>query len=593
MATAKKSSMAFVDMAADFNAYHKNALNVALHLVTTPAGYAGVLAILAQQFGAQAAEGAAAVYALALFFSVPFKLWMATCAFLAGITALVTRAGLDLGLPSSIALIAFSYVGQDVSHFVTGEQTFQSTYMKNSGWMGQLLQHTFYLLPCVLGAIPHMDNSFLYWLVASDFVVYNKISTPASKAKLTFLDKWVKAQNPSKDNTTHWWYEDAPGKVNMLPEEAKEAFGYIANCEEMMDMFYKKFPKNLWKVEVIAGMNEVYVASEKHKSNSDTVFYMQHIDGPWYLMPFCGAYRCILAVNKNERICTKFPMIPVEHTLSDGECVGFDFNREIHYISNNEGTVNKEPRITLKLHYVIYPRCLWPLGKALAALTTGYDIAARRLFLNTIKPQGVFWEGMAAMVLIVTNLVFLAEKFIGYNNLVYVACAVCASAYVHDYAFLVMTSYMHYLMYIATYAQKKDVSFGLFKRNVIFYKTLALLQLAYFYITNFEYDPVSLAMIFVGYGISTSAAMAIGLDRTYFGVELGKYEPKWCSGFPYNCIPHPMIVGAMTGLAGIHKMAGMRAAMPYLVPVHILLYALHMTQEAVTGYPTESTKKTA
>jgi len=108
--------------------------------------------------------------------------------------------------------------------------------------------------------------------------------------------------------------------------------------------------------QVIAGMNEVYVASESHKANSDTVFYMHHIDGPWYLMPFCGAYRCILAVNKNYRICTKFPQIPCEHTLSDGECVGFDFNREIHFIDNNPGTVNKEQRITLKLHYVIYPK---------------------------------------------------------------------------------------------------------------------------------------------------------------------------------------------------------------------------------------------
>lgn len=68
--------------------------------------------------------------------------------------------------------------------------------------------------------------------------------------------------------------------------------------------------------QVIEGMNEIYVASEKHKSNSDTVFYMQHIDGPWYLMPFCGAYRCILAVNENNRICTAFPQVPHAPTHS-------------------------------------------------------------------------------------------------------------------------------------------------------------------------------------------------------------------------------------------------------------------------------------
>jgi hypothetical protein len=64
-------------------------------------------------------------------------------------------------------------------------------------------------------------------------------------------------------------------------------------------------------------------------------------------------------------------------------------------------------------------------------------------------------------------------------------------------------------------------------------------------------------------------------------LRTGLYEPKWISSFPYNCIPHPMIVGAMVGLSGVYKMAGMRAAMPYLVPGHIALYACHMAQEMI------------
>lgn len=45
--------MGFQSMATDFNNYHKNALNVALHLVTTPAGYLGALALIKQQAGSQ------------------------------------------------------------------------------------------------------------------------------------------------------------------------------------------------------------------------------------------------------------------------------------------------------------------------------------------------------------------------------------------------------------------------------------------------------------------------------------------------------------------------------------------------------------
>jgi len=484
------------------------------------------------------------------------------------------------------ALLAFSYVGQDVSHWMCGEPTFQSTYMKRAGWLSALLEHTFFLLPCVLGAIPLMDTTFLFWLVPMNYVVKGKVADRPGKAKLAYMRQWVMDQSPSKEHTTHWWFQT-------LAPEPKAAFDYLSKCDACIGMFRAKYPANLWNVEVIEGMNEIYVASEKHKSNSDTVFYMQHIDGPWYLMPFCGAYRCILAVNENNRICTAFPQVNQEYTLTDGDVAGFDFNREVHYIKNNEDAVNAEPRITLKLHYVVYPKCLWPLGKLLALLTTGYDIAARNLFLATIKPPSLFWRFMAQMILIVTDGVFQAEKYVGYNNLVYVAVAALLSVYVHPLAFLVMTSYMHYLMYIATYAQKTNVAHGLFKRNVIFYKTLALSQMAYYYISNFQYDPISLTLIVVGYGISTAAAVALGIDRTYFGVELGLYEPKWISAFPYNCIPHPMIVGAMLGLSGVYKMAGMRVAMPYLVPGHIFLYACHMAQEMLFDvYRTPAGKKT-
>ena len=111
---------------------------------------------------------------------------------------------------------------------------------------------------------------------------------------------------------------------------------------------------------------------------------------------------------------------------------------------------------------------------------------------------------------------------------VYVAVAALLSVYVHPLAFLVMTSYMHYLMYIATYAQKTNVAHGLFKRNVIFYKTLALSQMAYYYISNFQYDPISLTLIVVGYGISTAAAVALGIDRTYQSGPLEPFAPIAC-----------------------------------------------------------------
>ena len=85
----------------------------------------------------------------------------------------------------------------------------------------------------------------------------------------------------------------------------------------------------------------------------------------------------------------------------------------------------------------------------------------------------------------------------------------------------------------------------------------------------------------VGYGLSTAATVALGIDQTYFGVELGVMKPNFVSQFPYGYVPHPMIIGSIVGLLGFHKMATFRAALPYLVPVHICMYMIHMIQEQV------------
>ena len=173
---------------------------------------------------------------------------------------------------------------------------------------------------------------------------------------------------------------------------------------------------------------------------------------------------------------------------------------------------------------------------------------------------------MAFMVLAVTNGAFLVSKYAGINNIASVAAIYAAGKYIHPYFFFAVTSYTHYCMYIATYHVREGINFGTFKRNVMFWKSLALTHLGLTYLKHFEFDIVSIAMIVCGYGLSTAATVALGIDQTYFGVELGKVKPNFVHGFPYNVVPHPMIIGSMVGLLGFHKMAGFRAALPYAIP---------------------------
>lgn len=92
--------------------------------------------------------------------------------------------------------------------------------------------------------------------------------------------------------------------------------------------------------------------------------------------------------------------------------------------------------------------------------------------------------------------------------------------------------------YISTFYIRKGIDFGSFKRDVLLFKSLALAQLFYHYFfpssTSFAFDPISILMIISGYTVSVMATEAIGLDRTYFGAELGLVEPKWIEQFPYG-----------------------------------------------------------
>ena len=53
--------------------------------------------------------------------------------------------------------------------------------------------------------------------------------------------------------------------------------------------------------------------------------------------------------------------------------------------------------------------------------------------------------------------------------------------------------------------------------------------------------------------------------------------------FPYNTIKHPMIVGNIIALLGFYALPEILAAAPYLLPMHIAFYLLHLLQERATS----------
>ncbi len=407
---------------------------------------------------------------------------------------------------------------------------------------------------------------------------------------LKIIRDWSLKQDIVTEKTSsHFWVSD-------LPPVQREAFNRCAYSTIINRMFRNNFSDRHYELDIIHGMNEVYITGpsrEEQTFNSDQIFYTKHVDGPYGLMPFVSVFRCIVGMDENHVTSTKFPSVGLKKAAREGDVLAFDFNREVHYIESDlsKKSISDKFRVVLKLHYCVYPKILAPIGWLAHALNVKYNQTFRALFLKTINPITVFEKALAFNVVVNTTLFNTVEACIGQRNFVYL---IVSSLLWHItgryYLFLSLTSFVHYIRYISTYYTRIDIDFGSFKRDVLLFKTLAVTQLFLHYLfpdvmsgnssLSFDFDLISVSMIAAGYIVSMMATAALGVDRTYFGAELGLMQPKFVTSFPYGYIPHPMITSQLFALAGFLKASHFRAATPWwIIPVHMALYLTHMTQE--------------
>lgn len=566
------TSRAWDGLVAEFLECHDNRWNAALHMITTPLGLLGVLSLVAIAHPA-VAFGLAGLYAASLLGRVPLRVWIVTTLLGFGLAAVAAVAGLSW--PWGVGMLVVGYGGQEVAHWITGERTFQSTYEREPGALRNLAVHSWMLLPLVIVAFAR-HLSVLRMFLPTLKVVYGHLDSEERHQDLRLIRDWVAAENPTPEHTTHWWFHDTPRQVEV-------ALQRVAHDDYILELMREAHPG--YEIEVVHEMNEIYVAGPEKDMTSDTVFYTAHVDGPFAVWPFCAVYRSLVAVTPNERVETCFvhptaEAEPLGYTLTTGDFLAFDFNRELHLIRNLPEKHNEEQRCVLKVHYVAYPKGLAPYGRLLARLTGIYDQWARNLFLSTLTPSTA-WEKLKANVVVSTTKLFDGvTRHVGWGNLLYVLLLGLASLATGSLLpLLVGASFVHYLLYLGVFEYRRGINFGKFKRDAMFFKAVSYTMLIGLYVATFSFDPLSLVLMGVGYGIATAATAALGVDRTWFGVELGQLPPKRVTGFPYNVLPHPMILGGIVGLLGFYVHDELRALYPWLVPVHIGFYLLHMVQE--------------
>ena len=183
-------------------------------------------------------------------------------------------------------------------------------------------------------------------------------------------------------------------------------------------------------------------------------------------------------------------------------------------------------------------------------MTTYYNENFRLLFLSTISPNSLVGRLNAAAVIAGTTVFNNIEGVVGWGNLTILSVIGTVSALSSSYnVFFYATSFLHYLIYLSTYTYRQPhttrIAFGAFKRDALLFKTLALTQAIVQYVTlpptalrNQPHLP-SLALLALGFGLASLAALALGVDQTYFGWELGAVKGNFVQRFPYGCARAP------------------------------------------------------
>jgi Phospholipid methyltransferase len=572
-------------VASQFHPYHKHDVNVMLHLFTTGLGLWGAF----QMAAAYDLELAVYFYAAVIALTTPFwtaalhTAFVATCMLALPLeTVLTSIAATGVSLPDALmdpvkfcgVAIALGYGLQDVSHWICQEETMMSSYIGKNPAM--LAVHTLWLMPLVIDAVL-MRRCFLPFIVTRDRTVLCQV---ASRKAVEVIREWLNTNVPAEPQTTHLWPHQHKG-IDASVTALEHDSGIMAG-------FRRVFKVEHFDIMPVYEMNEIYVTAVGaiKEITSDAVFYTPHDDGPYWFLPFASLYRVLVGVTPNTMVRTRFSL---QHSSKDTvvdmyDVMGFDYSRELHWIDHVPGTINKERRSLVKLHYIVYPKGWHTYGAICARLNTNYNTWARGNFIKTLRPNGFYENAMAWWIWLTTWFNAEFELYVGWSNLVYIGAAYAMG----PLPFLILTSFRHYAVYITTFAfRSPPVAHGFLMRDSKLYKTIALMHLSrrLLPLVQLPRDVPGVVMAILGFSITILATAQLGMVRTYFGSELGFVKPEWISGFPYNTIPHPMIVGQLLAYSNI--LYWWREEMPkettMLVGAHMACYVAHMLQEMLSS----------
>lgn len=580
------SKASYKTVADAFHPFHRHHLNVIAHAFTTTLGVWGAI-----QLGMDYNEITVYIYAALILLTTPMLTALLHTLTVYGLVKLSPSLFTALAIGGTEynftekqicwAAIAIGFSLQELSHWLCCEKTYMASYIHAQPWM--TIIHSIWLLPLVIDSVL-MRDCFLSFVPSRNTLVVTKA---ASQDAVSLLRQWISKNVPNTAETTHLW-----------PHENKGTDGPVTALEQdsgILAGFRKVFDSVHYDILSVVPMNEIYVTAvgSKKEMNSDAVFYTPHTDGPYWWLPGASLYRVLVGVTHNSMVRTRFNLQhdSLDTVVDQGDVLGFDYNRELHWIDHVPGETNEERRSLIKLHYIVYPKGWHRYGKLCAHLNSTYNTWARGNFLKTLRPKSISDHVLAWWIWLTTWFNAVWEEHFGWQNLAYVLGSYLLSVAVGEpRVFVVLTSFRHYTTYITTFKYREPaVAHGYLMRDAKLYKTISMMHLARTMLPLVDWTDsthvMALGISLFGFGTTLLATWRLGMVRTYFGCELGFVEPCWIEGFPYGVIPHPMIMGQIFSFSIIlaalwSELSAWEAGLGI---AHISCYTAHMLQEIVTG----------
>lgn len=140
--------------------------------------------------------------------------------------------------------------------------------------------------------------------------------------------------------------------------EDKELQNSINNIRNYFLNQFRQTCKHQCFIRSINAMDELYYSFPPTQTGEnvygDAGLFNHHIDGMFIYMPNASIYRVIVGLTQNDSVYTVFPDEKKVTCLKKGDYIGFDFNRDVHFVA---GSVSKNDRLLLKLHFVKCEPC--------------------------------------------------------------------------------------------------------------------------------------------------------------------------------------------------------------------------------------------